>query len=150
MPAGKDKGESQAEAEAQAVTSRDVIHLRFASVEVADWGCVSTFPDGKSWGATPHDAPHYHAIAHRLGYEGDTLRYCIEHELAHHLVAEAFNSHSPVLWALAHGEEPCAMIAAAEEALAMTLQRYARANEVPMVDRVDWPALKARFLELAS
>jgi hypothetical protein len=127
-----------------------MIQLRFASLEYTPEGAVTHFPDGSSWGALPHDTPAYHAIAHRLGYEGDTLRYCQEHELAHALIGEHFCSHSPVIWALAHGEEPPAMIAAAEEALVLTLQRYARANEVPMVDRVDWPALKSRFLELAQ
>jgi hypothetical protein len=38
------------------------------------------------------------------------------------------------------------MIAAAEEALVMTLQRYARANEVPMIENIDWDGLKCRLL----
>lgn len=126
------------------------MRLRFASIRWTDFGAESEFEDGAVNGAWPHDAPHYHAIAHRLGYEGDTLRYCREHELAHHLVAEHFGSHSPVLWTLAHGEEPPAMIAAAEEALVMALQRYARANEVPLIDRVDWALLRARFLSCAA
>jgi hypothetical protein len=128
-----------------------VIDLRFAVLEATPQGAVTHFFDKTSYGALPHDEePHYHAIAHRLGYEGDTLRYCREHELAHHLVAEEFNSHSPVLWALAHGETPSRMIAAAEEALAMALQRYARTNEHPLIDGVNWQALKARFLQLAK
>lgn len=127
-----------------------MIQLRFCQVRWTDFGVETVFPDGAINGAWPHDEPHYHAIAHRLGYEGDILQYCREHELAHNLVAEHFNSHSPVLWALAHGETPCAMIAAAEESLAINLQRYARANEHPFVDRVDWTLLKARFLSLAG
>lgn len=125
-----------------------MIRLRFCRLEFMPEGAVTTFGDGSSYGALPHDAPHYHAIAHRLGYEGDTLAYCQEHELAHHVIAEAFCSHSPVIWALAHGEKPPAMIAAAEEALAMTLQRYVRTNEVPMIEGVDWHVLRARFLGL--
>jgi hypothetical protein len=125
-----------------------MIGLRFASLEFTGDGARSVFPDGASWGALPHDEPHYHALAHRLGYEGDTLAYCREHELAHHIVAEGFGSHSLVLWSLAHGEQPSAMIAAAEESLALNLQRYARTNEHPMVDGLDWAALKARFLGL--
>jgi hypothetical protein len=127
-----------------------VIQLRFASVEYTPTGAISSFEDGSSYGALPHDEPHYHAIAHRLGYQGDTLAYCREHELAHHLIAEAFGSHSPVIWALAHGEKPPVMIAAAEEALAMTLQRFARTNEVPMIEGVNWLLLRCRLLELSN
>jgi hypothetical protein len=126
-----------------------VIELRFATLDFTPQGAVTAFADGSSYGAIPHDEPHYHAIAHRLGYEGDILKYAQEHELAHHLIAESFGSHSPVLWALAHGEEPPAMLAAAEEALALALQRYARTNEHPMIDRMDWAGLRRRFLELA-
>lgn len=123
--------------------------LRFAEL---DWiegvGALTRFPDGSQWGAHPHEAPHYHAIAHRLGYEGDVLAYCQEHELAHHVVAEGFGSHSLVLWALAHGDKPTPMIAAAEESLTMNLQRFARTNENPFVDGADWNALRRRFLGL--
>jgi hypothetical protein len=123
-----------------------VIQLRFCEVEFTPQGAVTHFPDGSTYGALPHDEPHYHAIAHRLGYAGYILLYCQEHELAHHLIAEEFGSHSPVIWALAHGEEPARMIAAAEEALAMVLQRYARANEVPLISGIDWDGLKCRLL----
>jgi hypothetical protein len=127
-----------------------VIQLRYCTLEYTPDGAVTRYPDGSSYGALPHDEPHYHAIAHRLGYGGDILRYCREHEYAHHLIAEEFCSHSPVIWALAHGERPPRMIAAAEEALVMTLQRYARANEVPMIENVPWRQLKDRLLEEAS
>lgn len=123
-----------------------MIQLRFCSIEYTPEGAITRYPDGSSYGALPHDEPHYHALAHRVGYGGDILAYCREHELAHHLIAEEFCSHSPVIWALAHGESPPRMIAAAEEALVMTLQRYARANEVPMIEGVDWDGLKCRLL----
>jgi hypothetical protein len=125
-----------------------MIALRYASLEYTSTGAVTRFADGSSYGALPHDEPHYHAVAHRLGYCGDIMLYCREHELAHHLIAEEFGSHSPVIWALAHGEVPPRMIAAAEEALVMALQRYARANEVPLIEGIDWDALKRRFLGL--
>lgn len=127
-----------------------MIELRFAALEYTPDGAVSHFNDGSSYGALPHDTSHYHALAHRLGYDGDILRYCREHELSHHVVAEGFGCHSLVLWALAHGEQPTPMIAAAEESLALNLQRYARTNENPFVDGCNWPALKARFLQLAG
>jgi hypothetical protein len=123
-----------------------MISLRFCTLEFTPSGAVTRFPDGSIYGAFPHDEPHYHAVAHRLGYEGDILKYAQEHELAHHLIAEEFGSHSPVLWALAHGEEPPRVFAAAEEALAMILQRYARANEVPLIEGIDWDGLKCRLL----
>jgi hypothetical protein len=123
-----------------------MIRLRFCTLEYTPEGAVTRFPDGSSYGALPHDKPHYHAVAHRLGYAGNILAYCQHHELAHHLIAEAFGSHSPVIWALAHGEEPPRMIAAAEEALAMTLQRYAMTNELPMIEGIEWDELKCRML----
>ena len=113
-----------------------MIQLRFATLEWTSEGAVSRFPDGTSWGAFPHDEPHYHAVAHRLGYGADTLAYCREHELAHHLVSEAFSRPSVVVYSLAHGLEPPPLLTAGEEALAMTLQRYARCNEVPMIENV--------------
>jgi hypothetical protein len=122
------------------------MQLRFATLEYTPEGAMTTFRDGSVYGALPHNTPEYHAVAHRLGYGGDILLYCREHELAHHLIGEEFGSHSPVLWALAHDEQPPRMIAAAEEALVMTLQRYARANEVPMIENIDWDGLKCRLL----
>jgi hypothetical protein len=91
-----------------------MIKLRFCTIEFTATGAITRFEDGTSYGALPHDEPHYHAVAHRLGYQGDILLYCQEHEHAHALIAEEFGSHSPVIWALAHGENPPRMIAAAE------------------------------------
>jgi hypothetical protein len=125
-----------------------MIQLRFAQLEFTPDGAVTHFPDGTSWGAHPHDVPHYHALAHRLGYDGDILAYSREHELAHHVLSEGFGSHSLVLWALAHGETVSSCFAAAEEALAMALQRFVRANKRPFIDGADWDFLKARFLQL--
>jgi len=122
-----------------------MIRTAFARLHWTPDGALSVFDDGTRWGAQPHDVPHYHALAHRCGYEGDTLAYAREHELAHHLVAEAFGKPSVVLWSLAHGEEPDACETAGEEALALALQRYARTNEVPMIDRVNWPSLRQLF-----
>lgn len=112
-------------------------------------GALTQFHDGTQWGAHPHDQPHYWHLAFAYGHEGDVFAYCQHHELAHHVVAEGFGSHSLVLWALAHGEEPTPMIAAAEEALAMNLHRYSLTGQPPFVAGADWPALKQRFLELA-
>jgi hypothetical protein len=127
------------------------VALRFCELEYTPEGAVTHFPDGASWGALPHpEMPSYHVIAARCGYEDDLVRYAQEHELAHHVLAENFGCHSPVIWALAHDEPPAPMIAAAEEALVLALQRYARTSEHPMIDRVDWRALRASFLDLAA
>jgi len=122
------------------------IALKHATLDYTEKGAVTTFRDGTRWGALPHDKPHYHAISHRLGYNGDILLYAQEHELAHHLVAEAFGRPSLVIWKLAHGEKPDPYEAAAEEALAMALQRYARTNEAPLIEGVEWDDLKCRML----
>lgn len=122
-----------------------MIELRFARLEFTPDGAVTHFGDGASWGALPHDSSHYHYLAWRYGHEGDGLAYCRAHELCHHLIAEGFGTHSFVIWALAHGEQPTPMIAAAEESLAMNLHRFAMINENPLIEGVNWPALKARF-----
>lgn len=127
-----------------------MIRLRFASIECTPDGAVSSFGDGSSYGAHPHDEPHYHYLAYRYGHGGDTLAFCQAHELCHHLIAEAFGCHSAVLWALAHDEKPTPMIAAAEEALVGVLHRYIMAAEPPLIEGVDWLGLKARFLELTG
>jgi hypothetical protein len=127
-----------------------MIRLDQASIEFTPEGAVSHFPDGATWGAVPHDEPHYHYLAYRYGHGGDRLAYCQAHELCHHLIGEAFKSHSPVLWALAHGEQPGPMAAAAEEALAMTLHRFVMMGEPPLIEGIHWTALKARYEECTA
>ena len=132
-----------------------------ATVTYTPDGALSTFADGTSFGAQPHDTPHYDQIAERCGYGlglgwGDDtrradgrLRYCREHEVFHHLAGEVFyGGASPVLWLLAHGREPDTAAAALEEAMVMTLQRWVRAGERPIIGGVDWDDLKARALAL--
>lgn len=136
------------------------ISLTHATVTYTPEGCFSTFTDGSSYGALPHDTPDYDEIAERCGYGlglpwGDAQRraegrltYCREHEVCHHLVGEAFyNGPSPVLWALAHGSEVTPQEAALEEAMVMTLQRWIRAGERPIIGSVSWDAIKGRALE---
>lgn len=140
------------------------ITLTHATVTYTPEGCYSTFTDGSSYGAHPHDTSDYDEIAKRCGYwtwgayrghppadkrAGARLDYCREHEVCHHLVGEAFYSGpSPVLWALAHGSEVTPQEAALEEAMVMTLQRWIRAGERPIIGGVDWTGLKQRALEV--
>ena len=124
-----------------------MIHTRFATVHPDSWGCVVTFADGTSCPAQHWpDDPHYRVIAHRCGYEDDTLRYCIEHEVAHLVVEEVLHDRpSRVLWALAHGQPLLGADSAYEEIAAQALQRFVRANERPIVGGVALDAMRARF-----
>jgi hypothetical protein len=120
------------------------IHLKFASVERTEFGCVTRFDDGSFVNSTFHPQdPHYHVIAHRTGYEDDLHAYCLEHELVHCLLSERLHSRaSPVLWALAHATEISGAEAAFEELSVQAFQRYLRAAEQPIVGGIDWLALK--------
>lgn len=141
--------------------------LQHAVVTLAPDGCYSTFTDGTHWGAQPHATPHYDEIARRCGYfrrerrrrqetiahyERDVAApartaYCVEHEVFHHVVGEVFyGGPSPVLWQLAHGLDVDPMQAALEEAMVMTLQRWVRAGERPIIGGVDWDYLGDRCL----
>lgn len=133
-----------------APAAEPVIILRYASVEAHDWGCTSRFLDGTSVPAVPHPWDHcYSVIAHRCGYGFDQWRYCIEHEIAHHVVSEfLLDRPSPILWGLAHDKPIPAHEAAYEELMAQSLQRFARAAERPIIGGVDWSAMRHRFLEV--
>lgn len=134
-----------------------VTRLDYAEVILTDDGCYSQFADGSTWGSQPHDTPHYDEIAKRCGYlkagQPDDERravarmaYCREHEVCHHVVGAVFyKGPSPVLWALAHGGDVTPEAAALEEAMVMTLQRWLRAGERPIIGGVDWDAIKLRL-----
>lgn len=128
-------------------------------------GALTTYDDGTTWGAQPHDTLHYDEIAGRCGYHPSSwlaltvaggaaraaarLAYCREHEVVHHLVGEVFyGGPSPVLWALAHGRDVEPQAAALEEAMVMLVQRWVRAGERPIIGGVNWDGLKARALAL--
>lgn len=138
-----------------------VIHLKHATVHFFDDGTAnSIFPDGTTYGAHPHDTPHYREIAWRCGYEvrfnggplsssADIGKYCQEHEFFHHYIVERLNnSPSQVLWPLAHGAPVDKFIGLGEEALVQMMQRWVRANERPILSRVNWDDLKRDALEL--
>jgi hypothetical protein len=120
-----------------------VITLANAVVQFTEQGCVTTFADGASWGALPHDTPHYHVIAHRCGYGDDLLSYCREHEICHLVVEECLHDRpSRILWGLAHGEPIGPAEAAYEEMAAQTLQRFIRAAERPIIGGIDWDGIR--------
>lgn len=127
-----------------------MIRTAFANVNPTPWGCITAFRDGTTVPAQAHhEDPHYRVIAHRCGYQDDTLAYAREHEVAHLIVEEMLHERpSRVLWELAYGGELPAHEAAYEEAMAQMLQRFARANEQPIIGGVDWGAVRKRFLEV--
>lgn len=126
------------------------IRLKFCEIEFNDWGCETRFPDGAVVSAWPHpEQPHYHVIAHRLGYGDDLMAYCREHEVAHAMIAERLHdAPSVVLWGLSHGEKIPKGPGLYEEIAAQTLQRWLRANERPILSGCDWDKLKADALGL--
>jgi hypothetical protein len=128
------------------------MQTKYATIEPHSWGCTVRFKGGSMCLAQnfPSD-PHYRVISHRCGYQDDTLRYCIEHEIAHLVVEEwLFDRPSRVLTALAAGSPLEPHEAAYEEGMAQMLQRYARANEQPIIGGVDWLGMRERFIWCAT
>lgn len=63
-------------------------------------------------------------LAAELGY-GSVWGMNAEHDLTHTILAyRLLNTHSPTLWAVAHGEEIDPELRAAEEALVLAAQRF--------------------------
>lgn len=138
------------------------IRIGTAEVIYTPEGCYSTFQDGSSYGALPHATPDYDEIARRCGYWGDyrlppspsiaaraRLRFCREHEVFHHLLAEHFHdAPCPILWALAHGEPVDLAQAPYIEAMVQTAQAWVRGGVRPIIGDVRWDALKRRALEV--
>lgn len=123
------------------------MRIGLAAVTYYPDGAYTTYYDGSTYAAHPHDTAHYAEITARCGYGTDRLAYCREHEVCHHVVSEWLASaHSRVLWPLAHGKQPRPHDAMLEEALAMTFQRWLRAGERPIIGGADWDGLKSRTL----
>jgi hypothetical protein len=127
------------------------VKLKYCSIEWNDAGASIMFPDGAHVESWPHpEDHHYYVIAHRCGYGDDLMSYCREHELAHALVMqELCNTSSTVLFALAHRLTPPMGRILMEESMSQVLQRWARANERPILAGHDWDALKSRFIQCA-
>jgi len=129
-----------------------MIRLDYCHIEWVDNGSRIVFFDGREVSAWPHpEIPHYHVISHRCGYGDDLLAYCREHELAHVLVAQELRQWSSfVLDCQAREVTPCVGLAIMEEITAQALQRWARANERPIVADFDWDAIRHKFLYYAK
>lgn len=129
-----------------------MINLDHCTVAWTDKGAQTTFPDGTHVEAWPHpEQAHYFVIAHRCGYGDDVLKYCREHELAHSFLAQELRGQaSHVLEALAHGWALRRGTAVLEEMAVQAFQRWARANERPIIQGCEWDELKAVFLAYAD
>jgi hypothetical protein len=126
-----------------ATNLKKMIRLKYATVFFTDWGCQTSFDDGTSADAIPHDTHHYHVIANRLGYGDDVLAYCQEHELAHSFVEQhLYDRPSRVLWGVAHNRLLSGSAATYEELAAQHFQRFVRAHERPISSGVDWDGLR--------
>jgi hypothetical protein len=103
-----------------------ITHFRFCRVifKPESSTVITRFPDGTEAHACPHDTPEYHAHAVEKTGEDDILRYCLEHDVAHVLIGEAAGGPSPVLWAIAHGEDTTGPLFDLEEAAAQALQKF--------------------------
>lgn len=83
--------------------------------------------------AAPQDSDVYRGLAQELGYGDDTLRMCIEHELAHTLLAVARGlPWSPTLHAVAHGQVYDQW--QAEENAVIGFQRICRLAGLPIIN----------------
>jgi hypothetical protein len=145
-------------------TPMRTIQTPSALVTYYEDGAYSTYPDGASYAAQPHDTGGYDAISERCGYLDRyarfgrsrwsarpiaRLEYCREHEVFHHLVGAWFyGGPSPVLWALAHSSDVTPEAAALEEAMVMACQRWVRAGERPIIGGCDWDRFKREALAL--
>ena len=130
------------------------IQLTFARLDIHDaegWACT-TFPDGQSFGAHPHDTQDYRALSRECGYGDDIWAYCRDHELLHNLLPqEANGTPSHVLWHLAHGTKPDPWKVWQEEALVIGFQRFLTGRDQSMpatAPGIDRYALKAKALKL--
>lgn len=112
------------------------IRIGTVTVEIEADRVVSTLMDGKRVEAEPHDTPDYAATAERLGYGADIAGLNRDHELVHHVLADALGlAESPVMRAVANGtwqSDPHGLLRMEEDA-AMAVQRLAKAWNVDLI-----------------
>lgn len=126
------------------------IQLKFCRVDYEPRQWINTsFPDGTSWGAFPHETNSYHVIAHRTGYQDDIWTYAFEHEFCHSFACQFLDdAPSAVLYSLAHGFDCKPATSVREELLAQAVQRFLRTNERPIIGSIDWDKMKSEALAL--
>lgn len=114
---------------------------------------VTHFEDGTSWGSAPHPTPEYEALALRCGYTHGYIlwRYCVEHDIAHAIIAQELYDEPPrVILGCARGVYASRQDILHEEALAIELQAFARANALPGSSAPGWSWHDVRAVFLAA
>lgn len=130
-----------------------MIKLKYASIQRIDGGMTEiVFLDGRSSVSWPHpEQPHYHAVAHRCGYDGDLAQYCFEHDFVHLFLCEKlYDRECPILRAQAEDCEVRGPEAAFEELAVQSFQMFMRGNQRPFVADVPWDELRAEALRLLA
>lgn len=112
------------------------IRIGTVTVEIDKAHVVSTLADGARVEAEPHDTAEYAATAEATGYGKDVAGLNRDHELTHHVLANALGlAESPVMRAVANGtwqDDPHGLLKLEEDA-AMAVQRLARAWGVDLI-----------------
>jgi hypothetical protein len=106
---------------------------RFRGCEVHIWDearyLETVFDCGHKVPAAPQDQPQYRAIAHETGYGPDIWRQCLEHEMAHTVLAEYRGlPYSPTLWAVAHARPARTRANGREECVVQAFQAWCNGN----------------------
>lgn len=103
------------------------------TVDLRHWGSVTTLPDGRTIQAAPQPGEDYAATARRLGYGGDVLAMCHDHDALHAALAEFLGLPvSPVLSTVAGAPMGDAVQHGLEEDAVLAVQRLARALGVDL------------------
>lgn len=112
------------------------IRIGTVTVQIEQNRLVSTLLDGKQVEAEPHDTPEYAATAEAAGYGNDVAGLNRDHELVHHVLADALGlAESPVMRAVAEGtwqHDPDGLLKLEEDAV-LAVQKLARAWNVDLI-----------------
>lgn len=106
-----------------------------ARVRIFPTSTVIEYPDGTSVYGEPENTERYRQTAHDHGY-GDTLHYCIDHEIMHVALENLLGYSSPTMQAVRLGDlDQQLPLRELEEAAVLAIQRYTRAAGIDLVKR---------------
>ena len=127
------------------------IELRHCTVEFLDWGCMTHFRDGTSFGAHPHETHRYYVVSHKCGHGDDIMGFCRYHEFFHSFTAQRLHDEpSYVLWTLAHKMPQNRGDVVYEEMAAQQVHQWVMTGDEPIISGHDWHDLKTEALFLLS
>jgi len=102
-------------------------------VELHDWGCVTTLPNGRVIHAAPQLGPDYLRTAQLHGYGADVMAMCHEHDAMHAALAAFLGlTVSPVLSTVAGAPVGDAVEHGLEEDAVLAVTRWARSIGVDL------------------